>query len=260
MRWHLADGRLAVVALLAVCVCQGCGTGEYEERLTGQLANLKKGSVFQQLYDAAPLGDTPVLIRIPKVFSQSFREGSKLNGRAVDPRRVKPPAVDLLGGLKIAYEAFITDSEGTEKSYYLYLAALKAAEADKSQLTAPHRTSTFKATGVAKMNSSGKLCNALEKAFPGKVGQWQDVQCPALDGHELAWQKLRVTGNQGFHCVDRDKQERYTTLPGVLEFYVRQEGDFLVLIIWRVPGSIESQAKLAELAPLVAGSVSLKKK
>ncbi len=258
MRWQVADRRLAVVVLLAACVCQGCGTGEYENRLTGQLTNLKKGSAFQQLYDAAPLGSTPVLVRVPKVFSQSFREGSVVNGKAVDPRRVKPPEMDLLGGLKITYEAFIPDSDGIEKPYYLYLATIKVADAEKAGFTAARTRSTFEATGVAKMHVSGRLYKALEKAFPGKIGGWQDVQCPTFDGHELAWQKLRATGNQEFYCIDRSKQQRYSTLPGVLEVYVRQEGDLLVLIIWRAPSSIEAQAKLAELAPLVAGSVTTK--
>ncbi len=258
MRWHVADRRLAVVVLLAVAVCQGCGTGEYESRLNGGLSSLKKGSAFQQLYDAAPLADTPVMIRVPKVFSKSFREGSVVNGKPVDPRRAKPLAVDLLGAVKIAYEAFIPDSDGTEKSYYLYLAAIKAEDAEKARLTATRAQSTFKATGVAKMQRSGKLFSFLEKAFPGKVDNWQDVQCPTFDGNELTWQKLRATGNQEFFCIDRNKQQRYSSLPGSLELYVRQEGDLLVFIIWRVPTSIESQAKLAELAPLVAGSVTTK--
>ncbi len=259
MRSHHVDRCLTAIVVLAVCICQGCGTGEYEKRLQKQVAGLEKGSVFQQLYDPSPLEGTPIFVRVPKVFKQSLKEGSIIDGSPVDPRRTKPPKVDLLGGLKIAYEAIIADSDGNETSYYLYFAVVDVAKAEKTRFTAQRTASTLKATGTAKMHRGGKLYQSLEKAFPGAVTEWEDVQCPTFDGHKVVWQKVRATGNQEFYSIDRNKQQRYATVPGVLEFYVRQEGDLLVLIIWRIPTSIESQVKLAELAPLVAGSVTTEK-
>ena len=47
-------------------------------------------------------------------------------------------------------------------------------------------------------------------------------------------------------------------MDGVLEIYLYEKGAQVVIVAWRLPASIEPNVGLGELAPLVAGSVSVK--
>jgi flagellar hook protein FlgE len=142
------------------------------------------------------------------VFKSALKEGSAVDGKVVDPRRVKVPFMDL-PGLAITYEATIDDAEQGKMPYYLYLAAVDVKTADPLRSAAGRGSAPGKTGGKAasrgsdRMDESGALYESLKRAFPKTTSNnWQDVQCPTPDGGEVTWQKIRATGDQVFYYVD----------------------------------------------------------
>jgi len=171
-----------------------------------------------------------------------------LDDKPVDERRVKIRGLPL-PGLAITYEGRVTDSAGGQIPYYLHLFVIERGKAEKLISSKP--------AGVQILDNSGKLYQDFLTMCPGLKDSWVEVSCSTPRGEQIAWQKLRATGEQELHYLDRAEKEAYAKFPCAVEVYARVEGDYLVLIAWRVPTSVEQSVEVAELAPLVAGTLQL---
>jgi len=245
MSMYSKNARLAAAVLALTCVAQGCGTREYERRLKGAVSTISKGSGFQQLYGPTALEGTPITVRVPKTFQKSFTAGSVVDGAQVDPRRVKPPFMEI-SGLKITYEATVQDAVGGKMPYYCYLAAVPLDVVREVQSPDERYQRLQK-----------RVSNALREKFP-QASDWTDVRCHTPGGDVRICRKLSASGEQVFFYVDKAGAGSFRNMPGTLEFYACTEAGHFVLVGWRVPDVIRQHAKLNELAPLVAGSISKK--
>jgi hypothetical protein len=70
------------------------------------------------------------------------------------------------------------------------------------------------------------------------------------------WQRLVASGEQEFCYTERGGDERYVKLAGRLELWARYFGDYLVLVVWRMPETLRAGSRVDTLAPLVAGGVT----
>lgn len=228
--------------LLALLVCSGCGTREYERRLESSASKLRTQAKFNELYGEQVLPGTPVAVRVPKIFTESpLVEGVPVGGKPVDPIRVKPTQVTL-PGLKLTYETFIDDPEGRKMPFYCYVGTVDLAD------------------GKIK-DPAGAMRKQLEESNPKpeSLTNWTDVQAHTPDGRSIPWKQLRCIGKQDFFCKNKAGQEQTVNESGVLEINLCEEGNYLIVIAWRAPASIEQKADLAKWAPLVDGCVTVKK-
>ena len=224
--------------LLVLLVISGCGTGEYESRLTKRAVRSQNALNFNELYAAQQLPGTPVSIRVPVLFTDSpLVEGAPdKDGNTVDLRRVKPTLFEI-PWLKLTYEGFVDDPQGGKLPYYCYVAAVERATA-----------------GVG--NPSAVWSGALSNKG-GALEDWADFQGQTPDGRTVAWKKLRFTGPQEFYTINVNGQEQYKQLPGVLEIYLQEQAGLYVLIAWRMPESIEPQVDPAKWARMMTGCTSI---
>jgi hypothetical protein len=247
-----------IVALSAFTA--GCGVGEYEKRLERRAAEVRKSAVFDVLYQATELPDSPILVRVPRAFTQRLAEGAEIEGRRIDAQRVRIPGLELPGPL-VTYEATVQDSTGGKQPYYIYLTALPASKSERL------RSATLRKFDGAKpaeptppnepvrLDKTGELFERVQKAFPQANAAWQDETCRTPADSTLVWQRLTVSGPQEFFYADNAGQ-RYVSLPGRLEIWARYFGDYLVLIVWRLPESLLPVSQAGVLSPLVAGSTT----
>ena len=149
-----------------------------------------------------------------------------------------PPGVTVTG-LKLTYEGLLVDSVGGKQSYYCYLGVV-----DKSML--------------AGKDLALLMSRQAQSTFPGTT-PLETVSCDTPDGRSNDWKKFRVPGKQPFYYVAADGKTDYREMDGVMEFFIRQEGDFLVTVGWR-PASPEGvdYPGLAIWGPRIAGTVALK--
>jgi hypothetical protein len=231
----------ALCCVFLLLVVFGCGTGEYERRLSERASRPKPVASFNELYAPLALPNLPaVSVRMPVVMFKDtpLVEGSLVGGKPVDSRRVKPLLFEL-PWLKLTYEGFVDGADG-KTPYYCYVAAIDNT-AGKVQ------------------NPEAGLRTELSGKQPQTLSDWTDVQTPTPEGQAIAWRQLRFVGPQEFCIIDKAGQGQFKTLPGVLEIYLRPEAGYYVLIAWRTPSAIEQQVDLAKWASPVAGCVSVKK-
>ena len=231
---------LAAGAILLLISSLGCGTGEYEQRLTDTERQIKQGSAFAEMHPSAPLAGTSVKIQLPNsLVSQPFNEQTQVDGVPIDPRRLKPPAAIAVTGLQHTYEELLTDPAGGKQSYYCYLAAFdKATVGPNDPILIMRRQA--------------------QSLFSSSIAMVKTVQCKTPQGQSIEWQYLRATGPQEFYYVDSGGNVSFTKMEGALEVYSRTEGNSIIMIIWRVPINIEGPqyVDLQTWAPRVAGSVT----
>jgi len=230
---------LLAIPCLLLCLCVGCGTGEYQKRLAQNLGKSQKASKFNQLYGLQKLAGTSVSIRMPLLFTKSpLVEGAMVDGKPVDARRVKPGLVEL-PGLKLTYEGAIRDAEGGELPYYCYVG-------------------TTQVNGDQAKNIRGEIHGDLsQNPQYESLTNWVDFQGETSEGRKVSWEKLRFVSDQDFYYRDKNGQERFVPMPGMLEVYLHEEAGFLTVLAWRMPVAIERNVGVAELAAMVAGSVSV---
>lgn len=249
-----------LVALLGVVV-SGCGVDEYEKRLAVRVERLKEEAVFNVLYQATELRGTPVLVRVPMKFTQQLVAGAEVDGKKIDPRRVTIPQVSISGS-SLVYEGTVVDSAGGRQPFYIYLLSIEADQAETYRTDNPRKLSADKkgaeSGGESRMENGGMILADLARAFPGAKLVWQDVVCRTPERTLIRWQRLEVDGPQEFQYVDPGGQESFRTLPGHLEVWARYYGGHLVLVVWRLPESVRAAAEVGRLAPLVAGTVSVR--
>jgi hypothetical protein len=242
-------------------LCGGCGVGEYEKRLERRVADLRKTAIFDVLYQATELPDAPVLVRVPRSFSQRLVEGVEVQGKKIDARRAKVPGLELPGTL-VTYEATVEDSTGGKQPYYIYLTAAPATKVERLRSASERKFDGGKPVDSSpsaepvRLDQTGELFQGVQKAFPQANLAWQDVSCPTPTGGSVVWQRLVASGEQEFCYTERGGDERYVKLAGRLELWARYFGDYLVLVVWRMPETLRAGSRVDTLAPLVAGGVT----
>jgi len=226
----------------------GCSSRDYEHSMQSGLDDLRHRTALAKLYGTpADLPGTHLSIRVPRAFNMSFQEGSVQDGKPIDERRVKIPGLTF-PGLAVTYEARVEDSAGGRIPYYLHVFAIPRDDTRKF----------LSASLVAsRPDTTGDLYHQIEKAFADTHSSWVQIDCPTPNETQLAWQCLRVRGEQPFHYLRSDGRELYAKMPCLLEVYARSEGAYLVLLAWRVPTSVEDAAGIAELGRLVAGTLKV---
>jgi hypothetical protein len=220
--------------LFLLLLLSGCGTGEYEQRLATRSTRAQNALNFNELYAPQPLPGTSVSVRVPVLFKESpLVEGVPgKDGKPIDPRRVKPTLFEL-PWLKYTYEGFVDNPAGGKLPFYCYVAAVNKA-----------------AGGVnnPEPDWKGQLSNK-----GGVAGDWTDFQGQSPEGRPVAWRKLHFTGPQEFCTIDKNGQEQYVQLPGVLDIYLHEEAGSYVLIAWRMPASVEQQTDPTKWSQMMTG-------
>jgi hypothetical protein len=220
---------VAAISLLASL--PGCGTSEYNRLSAKRLADVRGEMKFRSLFRSSRLGDTPIKIRVPMFFRDSFVEDSKhrQDGPRIHPQRVQPPFLPL-PGFKICYEGSSLDPQaGGRVPFYCYLAALPAKPGDTENL-------------------AKELQAKLKDTFKDTPDEYETVDAESPTGKAVQWRKLRVVGDQKFRFVTAKGIDN-KDLPGIFELWIREESGYTVLVAWRTPVSVEGQGS----APAASG-------
>ncbi len=231
---------IAAVTRLLLSGCglllSGCGTGAYDELMTQRLAELNRMGPFVALHGAQTLEGTRVKIRVPQVFKASYTELSShpQDGPKIFAQRVQPPFMRL-PGFRLCFEASELDAQNFRLPCYCYLAAIPV----KPGLTL-----------------AAPIAAKLKQEFPAANAAWEPAAVRSPAGTEVAWQKIRVEGEQLFN-VKRPSQPQpeFMKFPGIFELWMYESVDYIVLIGWRVPASLEEKVHLLDLAPITAGTI-----
>jgi hypothetical protein len=215
---------------------EGCGTSDYDKLVTRRLEVLRGEAKFRGLWAPTQLADTPIKIRVPMVFPASYAADSAHpdDGPKISPDRLQPPFLEL-PGFKICYEGTVTDAQNSKLPFYCYLAALPSKPGDAETLA-----TEFQAK--------------LKETFKDAPDNWEVVDCDSLSGVPVQWKKIRVIGEQSFR-VSIGQTVAAQNLPGVFELWIRDAQDYVVIVGWRAPRSIEgppaappANARLAQQA------------
>jgi hypothetical protein len=243
VRWCLVVG-----AGLLMWAGGGCGSGEYNKRLDKRIDELRRKSPFDEvLYDPIALGDTPVLVRVPKMCAKAWVENAEEKRddevKAVDPGRVKPrlddrPAdepggkpvreyVELPGWTLVAYET-LEPLESSKVGCYWYFAVRakdKIAAGERDPLT-----TLWQQVAADKYK---------DKARKNQV-QFADVQ-----GKPVEWkERLRCSGPMRFYYEDEEGKagaNPFRLIAGSMELYLREEGNYQILFGWRAPTELATK-------------------
>src|SRR3989304_1525076 len=224
--------RFAAAALIQLLgICWGCGTGEYERRLEGRIAEIKTESKFNFLSQPRDVPDTQVSIRIPQEFkSPPLVEGGEIEGKPIDPRRVKPNVINI-PGLKLTFEGFIEDANKGKQPYYLYIG-----------VTTDERRANYPRIMVSELKSKSNTTTELS-----------DLQAPTPQGRSLDWRKCRATGNQEFFYVPLEGEPSFRRMPGIIDLLFYDQGDILVIMAWRMPSGLEQSFDFPNWEAMTAG-------
>jgi hypothetical protein len=231
---------IAAAVLLLLGIFVGCNTGDYEQRLNKRINDLKTGSKFNILSSSVEVPGTQVSLRVPEDFKNPpFQEGAKIDGKAVDPRRIKPNLLDL-GDLKLTYEGFVQDKNNGKQYYYLYVAV---------------------STGQNRKFYPRVMQADLTTKIPD-TSQVADVSPPPQtpEGRNVDWSECHGTGNQPFYYTMPNGEGKFIQLPGSIYMFFHDENDVLVTLIWRLPTSIEQNVDFKSWTELVAGCVKVRPK
>lgn len=203
----------------------GCGMGEYNRLMKRNLGAMRSESKFRNLYAPTQLPGTPISIRVPRIYSQSYQADSAHNddGPAINPDRLQPPFLRL-PGFKLCYEGSVLS--GADKlPHYCYLAAVPSQPGDADKL-------------------ANQLQAQLNETFPEATVSWEPVDAPTPSGFSVHWRKLRLEGEQPFLVKTGDLLAP-KTLPGIFELWIHDAGQYVVLVAWRTPKSIEGPSPVA---------------
>ena len=199
----------------------GCGTSEYNRLASKRVADLRGEEKFRTLFAPTQLGDTPVRIRLPMVFQESYVEDSKYkaDGGRIAEDRVQPPFLKL-PGFKICYESHTYQPSPLYRyPYYCYLAAIPSKAGDSENL-------------------AKELQAKLKETFKDTPDQWETVDVDSPSGNPIQWKKIRVEGEQPFRYMDNFKPVN-GNLPGMFELWMCDRSGYIVLVGWRVPTLVQ---------------------
>jgi hypothetical protein len=206
------------------CLCAGCGTGDYEQKLRDR----KMVSKFDNFSPAEKIPDAKMSIRVPMGFNMLARGGN------IDAKRVDPGVLKT-AWLNRTYEYLVKDRD-MEKPCYCYVGTVE---------------------NIPQNDLAAQLRNGLTAIKGIAIVDWTDFQSETPDTREVKWRKLRCTAPMEFYCKDKAGKERFQTEPGVVEVYLREEGGIVAVVVWKLPVSIEGRVKLSDLSKLVAGGVTI---
>jgi hypothetical protein len=224
-RFHWTISGFGLLPVLA-CLCSGCGTGDYEQKLRDRKVVTK----FDDFLPAENLPDAKLSIRVPNGFNVLAKGGN------IDAKRVEPGVLKT-AWLKRTYEKLVKDGDN-EKPCYYYVGTLEQISQD---------------------NLARQFRSELSAVKGNNIVDWADFQSETPDMREVKWRKLRLTAPMEFYCKDKAGKEQFETEPGVVEVYFHEEGGVIAVVIWKLPASIEGGLKLDELSKLVAGGVTIVK-
>jgi hypothetical protein len=252
-RWKRQAGLLAAAALVVVA---GCGTQEYERRLQATVREMELRWPFDEnLQPLTKFDPTPICLRIPKVFSRTAinHPDPPEGDAAIVANRTKIPSVDL-GGAMLTYEAFIVDQKKGSVPYYMYVAVSDLAKG--YGLRSIFNRDPKAVDGA--MDNTGSIYKGVKESLAKTAENWEFVRCATPEGTQIAWQKLHAAGEQSFCYRDSGGKQSLIKLPGLLDIYARVEGDYLVMVAWRIPEMLQGQANFSDLEQLVAGSQTIR--
>ena len=235
MHWNM---NLRLGLLFCSCaVLAGCGTSEYEERLSKTMQDMQSNSKYNEVLkpDAEQIPDTHLALRIPKRFTQA-----PLAKGAVDVKRFSPFGKEL-NGQKLAFEDFVQDSKGGKTAFYLYVAVV-----DAPQGRDPNAFMNVITDGLA-MNVKD-----------AKSDPTTDKPCETPSGAATPWKYYRSTFTTPFYYEPGQGQAGFRPMPGVTDCYSRVIDDKIVILYWAVPERLVKAIDLDSLAPMVAGCVEKK--
>jgi hypothetical protein len=220
-----------VGCVLVTLFSSGCGTSQYNALMNRRLAALRGEAKFRHLYAPTRLPDTPISIRIPMVFGKSYQANSAHDddGAAINPARLQPPFLKL-PGFKLCYEG--VHKAGAEQfPFYCYLAAVPTRQGEIDILAGQLQAQLNRAfpSKADPMNKDAAQAGAAPQTAPA----WETVDAEAPTGFSVHWRKIRFDGSQPF-LVKTDKVAPQT-LPGKLELWLHDAGDYIVLVAWRAP-------------------------
>ncbi len=216
-------------AVLLVLVAAGCPTGSYRERMEQRIQELNRGMPGQDmLSDEAQLPGTPLFFRVPAQFQTALAPG----GSEKAQRRVPPVTVPDLAG---TWEAHV-DHEGKRIPYYFYLAVVNRSK--------------------NRIDVARAIVQEAQGLWSGINPSWQDIS----DLTNRSWKRLRIDGDQDWIPLDAGGKELpVQAMPGVIEFDLREEENYWIVAVWRVPRSIESQVRIDGLIGPTLASLKIKK-
>ena len=208
--WTLLLGAVGLAML------SGCGGSAYDSLVNRRLLELRVGAPFKILWGPTTLDETPISLRVPLVFRKSYRpdSGHSDDGGRIKPDRLQPPFLPL-PGLKLCYEGASPDPGGGTLPFYCYVAVVPKGDAAKLQT---------------------ELQAALKTTFPETPDTWESVDAKTPEEKAVPWKKIRVEGEQPFFA---GPQKKPTMMPGIFELWIHGADDYVVLVGWRTPKSIE---------------------
>ena len=210
--------------LLGVWFCaflSGCGTSDYEQLVKQREDRLRGLAPFKALFGPTELPDTPIRIRVPMIFTNSYLENSAHpeDGARISPDRFQPPFLPLPGA-KVCYESHLLGAKLLP--YYCYLAAVPAQPGDADKL-------------------ADQLLTKLKEKFKETPEAWEAVDAVMPSTKSIQWKKIRVTADQPFLVADGQKVAP-EILPGIFELWLHDAPGYVVLVGWRAPASVEGAA------------------
>ncbi|MEK6247565.1 MAG: hypothetical protein N2C12_05250 [Planctomycetales bacterium] len=270
---------LLLIGLLSL----GCGSGDYETRLSVAVRNLRLEEPFNELFSAPiEFPDQGISIRIPQLFdSEKYSNISALQFDSPDPRdptrpldenRVQPdfqggyiPTDGLLRTYERFYQYTHVDNKVRKSALYLYLAAVPK-------------------TGDGVEGLKDSIRNQLENAFPASppalefqlkfypklefgVTDWVEDNIVMADGSRATVYKITAEAKrnlpkyiaddekpaEGYLTQDREEIARYE-----LCVYSPDNADVNVVVAWFTAYKLADESKIAELTNAVMGSVGFK--
>jgi hypothetical protein len=217
-------------SVVLLCLCLGCGTGEYESRIGQHRTGGAAAAAPDLLGPAEELPGTRITFHAPRCMTPV--------PQGADPKQVKAVPFTLPGMQMRAYEGFVKDSAEGQMPFGCCIMAIDASKAPGMNL-------------AQMQNMMGK----------GAAGPATDLKAAGAGGKEISWQTLRVSQKQEFPYKAKNGAESSPSMDAIVEMYFCQDSGYLIFVAWVLPASIEQNigdVGLADLAKAVAGGVSVK--
>ncbi len=217
--------RFGWIGLLAGCATSlvGCGTGTYDSVVDRGVATIRADAKFRGLFAPVQIPEAPYTVRVPVIFPNSYTPTSShpVDGAKIKPQRMQPPFMSADENIKLMFEGTVKEGS-SDLPFYVYLGAspVKPGEVDKF---------------AADIEKGVKTIVPADQA-----PAWEPVDVDTPSGKALPWRKMRLTIDQPFLVkLDGDDTPEAQNMPGVLELWLHDAGDYAVMIVWRAPKQIE---------------------
>ena len=230
----------ALVILLpaGTLMAGGCGTSEYERRVSKGTGDLKVGMIYSAIAPTpSEIPGTAISLRLPAFVNAQCKayteESADPSGQGkVNPDRVQPPYLKL-PGLRVCYEMIGIEATGEPRNFYCYLAV---APADQPAADGKPFEESVQAQLAARFSAQP---------------QWEEVKCPIQSGQTVDWKRISIKGPQKFA---KTLGQEFEELPGTFDLYTKEVDGQRVMIGWRFPTAVKEP--IADTARLVAGSIT----